>query len=100
MIHDMYASTKISYLLGKYHSTEKSQSEMATMVGVLPVPSTSPFASTPRTRARSLLSIRASASSSKELVLQDFTDRRALKVSSLSLFLIFFLLLKNSFVPF
>ncbi|KAJ4768793.1 hypothetical protein LUZ62_079168 [Rhynchospora pubera] len=59
---------------------------MATMVGVgvLPVTSTSPFASNPRRRARSLFSIRASASASsaKELVLQDFTHRRALKIIS------------------
>ncbi|KAJ4797637.1 hypothetical protein LUZ62_048883 [Rhynchospora pubera] len=59
---------------------------MATMVGVgvLPVTSTSPFASNSRRRARSLFSIRASASasSSKELVLQDFTHRRALKIIS------------------
>ncbi|KAJ3704358.1 hypothetical protein LUZ61_008063 [Rhynchospora tenuis] len=59
---------------------------MATMVGVgvLPVTSTSPFVSSSRRRARSLFSIRASASasSSKELVLQDFTHRRALKIIS------------------
>ncbi|XP_078168926.1 uncharacterized protein ycf23-like [Carex rostrata] len=56
---------------------------MATMVGLLPVPSISPFASIPRRRARSFFSIRAtSAFTSKELVLQDFTHKRALKIIS------------------
>ncbi|KAF3334794.1 hypothetical protein FCM35_KLT21398 [Carex littledalei] len=55
---------------------------MATMVGVLPVPSVSPFTSASKRRARSFFSIRASAFTSKELVLQDFTDKRALKIIS------------------
>ncbi|KAJ3670776.1 hypothetical protein LUZ60_008202 [Juncus effusus] len=54
----------------------------ALMAGMLPVTSASPFHSTLRGRARALFSIRASASSSKELVLKDFNEKKALKIIS------------------